>query len=123
MRAPRRENHPNGSVDASALAGALPGDDSDVVHDGVVYGLWCADLMLAELFFKERRIDSVGQTFHGEAGLVKKLELRITVRRQLHQPEFPLRIHPALGGMPEKPNRVLPVDWRDEVREEVMESL
>jgi len=79
--------------------------------------------MLAELFFKERRIDSVGQTFHGEAGLVKKLELRITVRRQLHQPEFPLRIHPALGGMPEKPNRVLPVDWRDEVREEVMESL
>jgi hypothetical protein len=54
---------------------------------------------------------------------VKEIELAIKPRRQHHWPELAFRVSPLVRRLREETDRVLPIDWGNELRQYVEQRL
>src|SRR6266571_4829966 len=99
------------------------GNDPDVVDDCVVDRLRWRYVVFAKLFFKERTVNTVSHAFRLDANRMKEAKLRLEALWKRDSCEFALRVPPFVRRLLEEADRVLSINGRNEVRQQVVERL
>src|SRR6266511_3979847 len=83
-------------------------------HDRIIHSLWRRDAMLTPLLIKQGLVNAVSEPLDLQARLMKEIELGIPFRWKGNLAELLVSPPPLFGELVEKPQRILPVDGRNQ---------